>query len=326
MNKPSLFLHKSSQTRPPITSTTSIPSSPLIYSASCLLLSFSFSSTKSLSLKMNHSFFFTPFSPIVNLLIATFFLLAKKASCTDPQFLACEPKSCGDQNISFPFHIQSAQKEYCGYPGFAISCNEKNKTVLSLSDNEYIIQEIDYQNHSLRLSNAVGFGKNTPCSPQIQNISLNRDRFRLPTTRAGLFFFYNCNSTLLGNDTKLLKHKVDCSGESANVSTVAMLDDDPLLGSASEKCGAGVVAPVDVYRGENVSIGKMLERGFVMNWVASNCSVCDESGGRCGFNYTTYQFKCFCPDRPHARSCKSGEYFFSSFPVSKFYRLLEIAG
>ncbi|KAJ6718805.1 LEAF RUST 10 DISEASE-RESISTANCE LOCUS RECEPTOR-LIKE PROTEIN KINASE-LIKE 1.4 [Salix purpurea] len=254
---------------------------------------------------MNHSFFFTPFSPIVNLFIATFFLLAKKASCTDPQFLACEPKSCGGQNINFPFHIQNAQQEYCGYPGFAISCNEKNKTVLSLSDNEYIIQEIDYQNHSLRLSNAVGFGKNTSCSPQIQNISLNGDRFRQPTNRTGLFLFYNCNSTLLGNDTKLLKHKVDCSGESANVSTLAMLDDDPLLGSASEKCGAGVVAPVDVYRGENVSTGKMLERGFVMNWVASNCSECDESGGRCGFNITTYQFKCFCPDRPHARSCKS---------------------
>ncbi|KAJ6771952.1 hypothetical protein OIU74_018233 [Salix koriyanagi] len=326
MNKPSLFLHKSSQTRPPITSTTSIPSSPLIYSASCLLLSFSFSSTKSLSLKMNHSFFFTPFSPIVNLFITTFLLLAKKASCTDPHFLACEPKSCGGQNISFPFHIQNAQEEYCGYPGFAVSCNEKNKTVLSLSDNEYIVQEIDYQNHSLRLSNAVGFGKNTSCSPQIKNISLNVDRFRQSTTRTGVFLFYNCISTLLGNDSKLLKHKFDCFGESANVSTVAMLDDDPLLGSASEKCGAGVVAPVDVYRGENVSIGKMLERGFVLNWVASNCSECDESGGRCGFNITKYQFKCFCPDRPHARSCKSGEYFFSSFRKSKFYRLLEIAG
>uniref|UniRef100_A0A6N2N0H0 non-specific serine/threonine protein kinase n=1 Tax=Salix viminalis TaxID=40686 RepID=A0A6N2N0H0_SALVM len=254
---------------------------------------------------MNRSFFFTPFSPVVILFMATFFLLAEKASCTDPQFLACEPKSCGDQNINFPFHIQNAQEEYCGYPGFAISCNEKNKAVLSLSNNEYIIQEIYYQNHSLRLSNAVGFGKNTSCSPQIQNISLNGDRFRQSTTRTGLFLFYNCNSALLGNDSELLKHKVDCSGESANVSTVAMLDDDPLLGSASEKCGAGVVAPVDVYRGENVSIGKMLERGFVLNWVANNCSECDESGGRCGFNYTTYQFKCFCPDRPHARSCIS---------------------
>ncbi|KAJ6431806.1 hypothetical protein OIU84_019142 [Salix udensis] len=234
---------------------------------------------------MNHNFL-TPFSPVVILFIATFFLLAKKASCTDLRFLACEPKSCGDQKISFPFHIQNAQEEYCGYPGFAVSCKEKNKTVLSLSNNE----------------------------------------FRLSTTRTGLFLFYNCNSALLENDSKLLKHKFDCSGENGNVSTVAMLDDDPLLGSASEKCGAGVVAPVDVYRGENVSIGKMLERGFVMNWVASNCSVCEESGGRCGFNITTYHFKCFCPDRPHARSCTPGEYFFSSFPVLKFNLLLESAG
>ncbi|KAJ6431809.1 hypothetical protein OIU84_019145 [Salix udensis] len=255
---------------------------------------------------MNHSFFFTPFSLVVILFIATFFLLAKKASCTDPQFLACEPQSCGGQNISFPFHIQNAQEEYCGYPGFTVSCNEKSKTVLSLSDNEYIIQEIDYQNHSLRLSNAAGFGKNTSCIPQIQNISLNDDRFRLSITTTGVFLFYNCNYTLLESDSKLLNHKVDCSGENANVSTVAMLDDDPLLGSASEKCGAGVVAPVDVYRGENVSIGKMLERGFVLNWVASNCSVCDESGGRCGFNNATYQFKCFCPDGPQAGSCISG--------------------
>ncbi|KAJ6356842.1 hypothetical protein OIU78_004855 [Salix suchowensis] len=261
---------------------------------------------------MNHSFFFTTFSPIVNLFIATFFLLPKKTSCTDPQFLACDPKSCGDQKISFPFHIQNAQEEYCGYPGFAISCNEKNKTVLSLSNNEYIIQEIDYQSQSLRVSNAAAFGKNTSCAPQIQNISLNEDIFRLPTARTGVFLFYNCNSTLLENDSKLLEHKVDCFGGNGNVSTLAMLDDDPLLGSASEKCGAGVVAPVDVYRGENVSIGKMLERGFAMDWVASNCSECEESGGRCGFNITTYHFRCFCPDRPHGRLCKSGEYFFSS--------------
>ncbi|KAB5538168.1 hypothetical protein DKX38_015701 [Salix brachista] len=198
---------------------------------------------------MNHNFFLTPFSPVVILFIATFFLLAKKASCTDPQFLACESKSCGDQKISFPFHIQNAQEKFCGYPGFNVSCNEKNKTVFSLSNKEYIIQEIDYQNHSLRLSNAAGFGKNTSCGPQIQNISLNDGRFRLSTTRTGVFLFYNCNSTLLENDSKLLNHKVDCFGENANVSTVAMLDDNPLLGSASEKCGAGVVAPVDVHRG-----------------------------------------------------------------------------
>ncbi|KAL9355177.1 hypothetical protein Peur_053147 [Populus x canadensis] len=258
---------------------------------------------------MNHNFFLTSFSAIISLFVVSLFLLEKKASCTDPQFLACNPESCGDgQNINFPFYIQNKQEPSCGYPGFSLSCNNKGKPVLKLSNNEYIIHEIYYQNHSLRVSNAAVFGKSTPCIPQIQNMSLADDRFRLPSNRASLFLLYNCNSTLLANDSELRNYKVDCFGENGTVSTLAMLDDDPLLGPASDKCETGAVAPVDVYRGENVGSERMLllERGFVLNWIASNCSICEGSGGKCGFDNATYHFKCFCPDRPHSRSCTSG--------------------
>ncbi|KAJ6860185.1 hypothetical protein NC651_036516 [Populus alba x Populus x berolinensis] len=258
---------------------------------------------------MNHNFLLTSFSPIINLFVVTLFLLAKKASCTDPQFLACNPESCGDgQNINFPFYIQNKQEPSCGYPGFSLSCNNKGKPVLKLSNNEYIIHEIYYQNQSLRVSNAALFGKSTSCIPQIQNMSLADDGFRLPSNRASLFLLYNCNSTLLANDSELLNYKVDCFGENETVSTLAMLDDDPLLGPASKKCETGAVVPVDVYRGENVGSERMLllERGFVLNWIASNCSGCEESGGKCGFDNATYHFKCFCPDRPHSWSCPSG--------------------
>ncbi|KAK6281720.1 hypothetical protein POUND7_015545, partial [Theobroma cacao] len=50
----------------------------------------------------------------------------------------------------------------------------------------------------------------------------------------------------------------------------------------------------------------MLNRGFVLKWIASNCSICEASGGKCGFDYSTYHFKCFCPDRPHAWHCTPG--------------------
>jgi hypothetical protein len=121
---------------------------------------------------------------------------------------------------------------------------------------------------------------------------------------------YNCNSTLLSNNSKLLNYKVDCPGENETVWTLAMLDGDPLLGSTLDKCGSQVLAPVDVYRGENVGAERMLERGFVLNWTASNCSDCEESGGKCGFDTATYHFKCFCPDRPHTWQCNSGESFY----------------
>jgi len=262
---------------------------------------------------MNLNFFLTPVSPIINLFIVTFFLLAKKASCTDPQFLACNPESCSDgQSISFPFHIQGVQPDYCGYPGFSISCNDKGKPVFNLSNSEYIIHEIYYQNQSLRVSNAAVFGKSPSCTPQIQNISLDDGRFRRSSNSKDLFLLYNCNSTLLSNNSELLNYKVDCPGENETVRTLAMLEDDPLLGSTLDKCRTRVLAPVDVYRGENVGTEGMLllERGFVLNWTASDCSICEESGGKCGFDTATYHFQCFCPDRPHAKRCYSGESFY----------------
>lgn len=260
---------------------------------------------------MNHNFFLTPFSSIINLFIVTFFLLAKKASCTDPQFLACNPERCGDgQSISFPFHIQGVQPDYCGYPGFNISCNDKGKPVFNLSNSEYIIHEIHYQNQSLRVSNAAVSGKSPSCTPQIQNISLDDGRFHRSSNSKGLFLLYNCNSTLLSNKSELSNYKVDCPGENETVWTLAMLEDDPLLGSTLDKCGTRVLAPVD--RGENVGTESMLllEEGFVLNWTASNCSTCQESGGKCGFDAATYHFKCFCPDRPHSKQCYSGESFY----------------
>ncbi|KAL9389550.1 hypothetical protein Peur_018155 [Populus x canadensis] len=257
---------------------------------------------------MNLNFFLTPFSPIINLFIVTFFLLAKKASCTDPQFLACNPESCSDgQNISFPFHIQGVQPDFCGYPGFTISCNEKGKPVFNLSNSEYIIHDIYYQNQSLRVSNAAVFGKSPSCTPQIQNISLDDGRFHRSSNGKDLFLLYNCNSTLLSNNSELLNYKVDCPGENETVRTLAMLEDDPLLGSTLDKCRTRVLAPVDVYRSENVGAERMLERGFVLNWTASNCSICEDSGGKCGFDNAAYHFKCFCPDRPHAWRCNYSE-------------------
>ncbi|XP_031248225.1 LEAF RUST 10 DISEASE-RESISTANCE LOCUS RECEPTOR-LIKE PROTEIN KINASE-like 2.1 [Pistacia vera] len=53
-----------------------------------------------------------------------------------------------------------------------------------------------------------------------------------------------------------------------------------------------------------LGIEEVIKRGFLLKWTATNCSVCEESGGKCGFVASTYQFKCFCPDRPHAVHCK----------------------
>ncbi|XP_042032488.1 LEAF RUST 10 DISEASE-RESISTANCE LOCUS RECEPTOR-LIKE PROTEIN KINASE-like 2.4 [Salvia splendens] len=80
------------------------------------------------------------------------------------------------------------------------------------------------------------------------------------------------------------------------------------LGRAAGTCEESVAVRAELNEDERgdevVDVAAVLRRGFVMNWTAaSDCSACQESGGRCGFDESSYRFMCFCRDRPRSRSC-----------------------
>ncbi|KDP35039.1 hypothetical protein JCGZ_09327 [Jatropha curcas] len=256
---------------------------------------------------MNQNILQIPFSPLINLFIIIFFLLARKALCIDPYFLACNPKTCGDgQNITFPFFIEGQQESFCGYPGFNLSC-QNGHPILRLQDTNYIIQQINYRNQTLRVSSAAVFNTSNTCVPSFKNVILPDDKFRLSQNQTDLFLLYRCNSTLVrdGNNSELIKYEVDCFGESETGPTLSMFKGDPLLRKAEELCEEKVIVPVELQKGESSNgFERMIKKGFSLDWTASNCSICADSGGKCGFDSKTYHFKCFCPDRPHAWDCK----------------------
>ncbi|KAL5761279.1 hypothetical protein ACOSQ2_020117 [Xanthoceras sorbifolium] len=266
----------------------------------------------------NHFLFtlISHFSSLSFCIIFIFFLLATAASASvDSQYLACEPKTCGDgQNITFPFYIKDQQQPFCGYPGFELSCNNKGNPILRLHDNDngnqYIINHISYDNQSLRVSNAAFWDTNSSSGgcdvvSSLQNLSLPSDRFELVGNKTEMFVLYNCNQSL---SERLVSKKVnECSADDDGNGVVLVVDkDDPDLGLAREECNDTVMAPVEGHGdgGESTATMMMrLRRGFLIKWISSNCSVCETSGGKCGFDNSTYHFKCFCPDRPHAWHC-----------------------
>ncbi|KAG6412953.1 hypothetical protein SASPL_125648 [Salvia splendens] len=73
-----------------------------------------------------------------------------------------------------------------------------------------------------------------------------------------------------------------------------MYDGNGNFGRALLTCEENVVARVGLYgdgrEDEVVDVAAILRRGFVMNWTASDCSECQESGGRCGFYETSFHF------------------------------------
>jgi hypothetical protein len=146
-----------------------------------------------------------------------------------------------------------------------------------MGDSNYTIHKIFYQNSTLCVSIAAFYNSNTGCFPLIKNIPSSLVRFELVPKQSKLNLLYNCsNSSLLHSD---LQSYAGCDGENI----VALSEDDPKLGDVSKGYTTRVVAPVEAYGGESDEIRGVLRNGFWLKWKAANCSICEKSGGFCGF-------------------------------------------
>ena len=210
--------------------------------------------------------------------IIIFFSLVpqKSLGALDPYFQTCSvPKDCGDGlAIRFPFYIQDKQNS---------SCNNNGHPTILISNNNYTIHEIFYQNETLRVSNSAFSNPNSNCVPFINNISLPGIPFDLAPNQTNLFLFYNCSSPV--HKSWPSKFYPSCHGE--NDTILALFKQDPKLSNVSMECKSSVLAPVEAYGG---GIVESLRNGFELRCKASNCSICEGSGGYCGFDYIKYHF------------------------------------
>ncbi|KAK7357751.1 hypothetical protein VNO80_17047 [Phaseolus coccineus] len=261
------------------------------------------------------------YSPITHSCIIIFHLLAQITSCqVDPKFLACAPKTCpnSNQSISFPFYIQGTQEPYCGNPGFEISCAPHGLPILNLSHTQYFIRQIFYQNQSLRVSNAAfsTMQSNTTkgCLVPTQNLTLpTTNVFRVALNHTDVVLFYGCDASSLD------ERRVGCSAENETSSVLALDKRDKNVSFVAKNCKGGAVDTVVEDGSEGV--GEALRKGFLLSWTASNCTVCNNTGGRCGFDSDMFTFRCYCTDRVHSAKCDGddpGQSLFSCLTFCTF--------
>ncbi|XP_058769034.1 LEAF RUST 10 DISEASE-RESISTANCE LOCUS RECEPTOR-LIKE PROTEIN KINASE-like 2.4 [Vicia villosa] len=245
--------------------------------------------------------------PIYSYCITLFYFLTTTTLCyaVDPYFEACEPKTCGNQTISYPFYIKGTQQPFCGYPGFGLTCdNTIGLPILNLSNTFYTINQIFYQNHSLRVSNPMFSRTDTKkgclsLSPT-QNPSFPNNTFYLAHDQTEVRLFFGCDSWKLPRT--LQRNKIGCSAGNKTSLVVALYGDDKNASFVSKNCRDEVVYTW-VENGVKGSIQEALRNGFRLNWIANDCRECNSTGGRCGFDADAYSFRCYCADRVHARKC-----------------------
>ncbi|KAM1299733.1 hypothetical protein EV2_011445 [Malus domestica] len=248
------------------------------------------------------------------------FLLSSEtpAFAVDFYYQNCSvPTTCGHLNISYPFYIPGRQQDFCGYPGFQLSCqggadddDEEAYPLLQLSGDDYIIHNIIYESQTLVVSNALlsHYLDNSSCTnlSLIHNLTLPNEQFELAPKQDQFFLLHNCSPSFVDS---FPTYKIGCSNTSVLALPRQIYPKFEGLGEV-EKCGSSEV-PVAQGGGygndEAAGMKEVLGRGFEMKWLAGDCSGCQSSGGLCGFNYTTHLLRCLCPNRSYSVFCRGDE-------------------
>lgn len=244
--------------------------------------------------------------------------LVNQAFAVDSSYYdACKPQTCGNgPNISYPFWLSDQQESYCGYPSFKLACNDQNP-VLTISDDDYIIKEIFYSNHSFLVANSAAF-KDDECPLPLHKLSLDRTPFSYSSTHVDFSFFYNCSQEPV---YYMHTYAISCASNSTFHSFATFHKEvvEYMNHSILDSCKSSVDVPVDNYEAASVDTllkmgyTEILKMGFLLNWTAQNCSNCVTSGGCCGFNYN--EFVCFCSDRTHDKTCDDGTSVVTFFTI-----------
>ncbi|KAE8077719.1 hypothetical protein FH972_016254 [Carpinus fangiana] len=92
-------------------------------------------------------------------LIVVVLVLVPEACSANDSHNHCPASSCGNiHNISYPFRLNGTDPPNCGDQRYNLSC-ENNQTVLYLYDGRYYVQEIDYNNYTIRVVEDSGIQK-----------------------------------------------------------------------------------------------------------------------------------------------------------------------
>ncbi|GMP58994.1 hypothetical protein CsSME_00022449 [Camellia sinensis var. sinensis] len=184
----------------------------------------------------------TFFFPVgINSLIIITTFSAESVSYPYWQHEACRPKNCGTgPNITYPFYVADNETDFCGYPGFKVSCEAK-KPVCWTSLSDYFTEDIFYQYNSFSLVNVQVI--NSRCPASLHDIAFDSSPFQFGPNFVDHYLFYNCSNLFPSNYSQ---YQITCASNATD-NSFAYLDARTDGFTCSQfPCELSVHAPVDI--------------------------------------------------------------------------------
>ncbi|RRT57477.1 hypothetical protein B296_00039614 [Ensete ventricosum] len=229
---------------------------------------------------------------------------------------ACKPLVCGNVAVTFPFFSRAS---FCGLPGFMITCDSSSSIpTISLSDRPYQVNTIslddslllvsDHQLAQHLRSNSCDAGLREHFLPAVGFAS-----FQIPKWVVHLNFAWcrRDGGPLPLNFTSETVEYGGCQGNTSLYFLSGTLNNDTVLPAACVHAALPILlasiaeANLTPEKLRDYSVVQwddlfpLIDKGFALQWDYNDtdCSICQDSGGRCGYNQTTGKTRCFCKDR-----------------------------
>nr|GMC48050.1 LEAF RUST 10 DISEASE-RESISTANCE LOCUS RECEPTOR-LIKE PROTEIN KINASE-like 1.2 isoform X2 [Ipomoea batatas] len=229
----------------------------------------------------------------------------------------CHPPSpCkkGNFDIKYPFwRLDDSSSTVCGYPGFGINCSNPDPDfpLLYLSDDAFLVKEINYDDLSVTLADADAFNKQCPRARH--NFTLTQKSPLLYVHKdLNLTFYFNCTKNPLPAGDAA--YPIDCLKSDQKASYLYVGAFNPYNWDWLGICEAKVettVMETEVVANDigwlAKNIGGAMSNGFKLNWQPlGDCGHCDIPEGWCEQdNHSFGKFLCFCENGNVIRDCPS---------------------
>nr|GMC48041.1 LEAF RUST 10 DISEASE-RESISTANCE LOCUS RECEPTOR-LIKE PROTEIN KINASE-like 1.2 isoform X2 [Ipomoea batatas] len=249
-----------------------------------------------------------------------FFLIKSNAAYEDVAVLFgenhCHPPSPCKKGveIKYPFwRLDDSSSTVCGYPGFGIDCSNPDPDfpLLYLSDDAFLVKEINYNESSVTLADADAYKKECPRARH--NFTLTQKSPLLYDHKdLNLTFYFNCTKNPLPAGDAA--YPIDClkSDQKASYLYVGALNpyNWDWLGICEAKVETTVMETEVVVNDIGwlaKNIGGAMSNGFKLNWQPlGDCGHCDIPEGWCEQdNHYFRKFLCFCENGNVIRDCPS---------------------
>ncbi|XP_019168550.1 PREDICTED: LEAF RUST 10 DISEASE-RESISTANCE LOCUS RECEPTOR-LIKE PROTEIN KINASE-like 2.1 isoform X2 [Ipomoea nil] len=297
------------------------------------------------SLKMFPSSFILVFT-----IFFFFFFFLIKLNAADEDHIAvvfrenhCHPpspcKKLGKlENIKYPFwRVDDNSSTVCGYPGFGIDCSNPHPEfpLLYLSDDAFLVKDINYDDYSVTLADADAFKKDCPRARHNFTLTQKSPWLYYGHKDLNLIFYFNCTQNPLpGGDAAY--PPIHCLKSDRKASYLYVGAFNPYSWDWWRICEARVETTVMETVGvvENdikwlvMNIGGAMSNGFNLNWQPlDDCSHCNPQGWCEQGKHNFGNFLCFCknetviivPDCP-SKAIGGAALCFVAFCIIKLFR------